>query len=224
VPHAKVTEGQRNRAKQLRQTMTRAERIEAVSGSANNNSPPPTRAALARARVQALRGRSDREAVREGGARAANHRPVPAIRRARARSLRSEMTEAEKRLWYWLRAHRFRGVAFRRQTPIGQYIVDFVSHERRLIIEIDGGQHNENKADALRDQWLRSKGYRVLRFWNSEILKNRDGVLERISDAICRARPPSRRSRTLSAIGDLPLKGGGQNSFSQRREQQGKIP
>ncbi|MGE5367545.1 MAG: endonuclease domain-containing protein [Betaproteobacteria bacterium] len=163
-------------------------------------SPPP------------LRGRSDREAVREGGHYDANHRPVSAIRRARARSLRRDMTEAEKRLWYWLRAHRFRGVAFRRQTPIGQYIVDFVSDECRLVIEIDGGRHNENKADALRDQWLYSKGYRVLRFWNSEILKNRDGVLERISDAICRARPPSRRSRALSVIGDLPLKGEGEES------------
>jgi very-short-patch-repair endonuclease len=131
--------------------------------------------------------------------------------------MRTEMTEAEKRLWYWLRAHRFRGVAFRRQTPIGQYIVDFVSHERRLIIEIDGGQHNENKADALRDQWLSSKGYRVLRFWNSDILRNRDAVLERISDAICRARPPSRQSQTPSAIGDLPLKGGGETNTSPTR-------
>jgi very-short-patch-repair endonuclease len=134
------------------------------------------------------------------------------------------MTEAEKRLWYWLRAHRFQDVAFRRQTPIGQFIVDFVSHECRLIIEIDGGQHNENKADASRDQWLYSKGYRVLRFWNSDILKNRDAVLERIADGISLARPPSRQSRTPSAIGDLPLKGGGENSFSQRREQRGKIP
>jgi very-short-patch-repair endonuclease len=122
------------------------------------------------------------------------------------------MTEAEKRLWYWLRAHRFQGVAFRRQTPLGQFIVDFVSHECRLIIEIDGGQHNENKADALRDQWLYSKGYRVLRFWNSDILKNRDAVLERIADAVSLARPPSRHSRTKSANGDLPLKGGGEES------------
>jgi very-short-patch-repair endonuclease len=134
------------------------------------------------------------------------------------------MTEAEKRLWYWLRAHRFQDVAFRRQTPIGQFIADFVSHECRLIIEIDGGQYNENKADAFRDQWLHSKGYRVLRFWNSDILKNRDAVLERIADAISLARPPSRQSRTPSAIGDLPLKGRGENSFGQRREQLGEIP
>jgi len=134
------------------------------------------------------------------------------------------MTEAEKRLWYWLRAHRFQDVAFRRQTPIGRFIVDFVSHECRLIIEIDGGQYNENKADAFRDQWLYSKGYRVLRFWNSDILKNRDAVLEQIADAISLAQPPSRRPRMTSASADLPLKGGGENSFSQRCEQRGKIP
>jgi very-short-patch-repair endonuclease len=121
------------------------------------------------------------------------------------------MTEAEKRLWYWLRAHRFQGIGFRRQTPIGQYIVDFVSHAYRIVIEIDGGQHSENKYDASRDQWLCSKGYRVLRFWNSDILKNRDAVLQSIADAISRVQPPSRRSRTQSAIGDLPLKGGGED-------------
>jgi very-short-patch-repair endonuclease len=120
------------------------------------------------------------------------------------------MTEAEKRLWYLLRAHRFDGIAFRRQTPIGPFIVDFVCHELRLVIEVDGGQHNENERDNRRDQWLRAKGYRVLRCWNSDVLTNRDGVLELILDAISRNRPPSRQSRTSSASGDLPLKGGGE--------------
>src|SRR5271154_5533605 len=86
-----------------------------------NSSPPP------------LMGRSDREAVREGGQQAAHHRAVPDIRRIRAKSLRRNMTEAERRLWYWLRAHRFAGIAFRRQTLIGPFIVDFVSHEHRLV-------------------------------------------------------------------------------------------
>jgi very-short-patch-repair endonuclease len=158
-----------------------------VSGGANTLPPP-------------LRGRSDREAVREGGGQPPNHRPVPKINRARAKSLRHEMTEAEKRLWYWLRAHRFNGLAFRRQTPIGPYIVDFVSHASRLVIEIDGGQHSVSRHDHRRDQWLNSKGYRVLRFWNSEVLKNTDSVLERIADAIAsKRRPPSLT---------LPLKGG----------------
>ena len=84
------------------------------------------------------------------------------------------MTEAERRLWYWLRAHRFNKVGFRRQKPIGPYTVDFVAPEVRLVIEIDGGQHDHSTSDRRRDAWLGSKGYRVLRFWNSEILKNRD--------------------------------------------------
>jgi very-short-patch-repair endonuclease len=159
-------------------------------------SPPP------------LRGRSDRTAVR-GGRQPASHRPIPLISRIRARSLRHNMTESERRLRYWLRAHRFNGVAFRRQTPIGPYIVDFVSHEPRLVIEFDGGQHSGRTSDARRDEWLYSKGYRVLRFWNSELLKNRDGVLARIADAIS-ASPPSRRSRTAFATDDLPLKGRGE--------------
>jgi very-short-patch-repair endonuclease len=120
------------------------------------------------------------------------------------------MAEAERRLWYWLRAQRFNDVGFRRQTPIGPYIVDFVAHEIRLVIEIDGGQHSGNTSDVRRDAWFNSKGYRVLRFWNSEILKNRDEVLARIAHATSRARPPSRQSRTVFATADLPLKGGGE--------------
>ena len=162
-----------------------------------NASPPP------------LRGRSDREAVREGGPKAIHHRPVAKFHRGQAKSLRSRMTSAERRLWYLLRAHRFQGVGFRRQTLIGSFIVDFISHEHNLIIELDGGQHSESKRDARRDEWLNSKGYRVLRFWNSDVLKNQDGVLELIAEAISRARPPSRQSRMKSAIDDLPLKGGG---------------
>jgi very-short-patch-repair endonuclease len=123
------------------------------------------------------------------------------------------MTESEKRLWHLLRAHRFKGVGFRRQTPIGPFIVDFVSHQVSLIIEIDGGQHSESKRDAHRDRWLRSKGYRVLRFWNNDVLKNRDGVLELFANEISRARPPSRQSLTTSAIVDLPLKGGGEGAM-----------
>jgi very-short-patch-repair endonuclease len=160
-----------------------------MSGNANI-SPPP------------LRGRSDRVAVREGGPQPAHHRPIPW--RAQARALRHNMTEAERRLWYWLRAHRFSGVAFRRQSPIGSYIVDFVSHTHRLVIEIDGGQHSENTSDVRRDDWLSSKGYRVLRFWNSEVLRDRDRVLARIAEAVSNSAAPSRRPRTAFASGDLP--------------------
>jgi very-short-patch-repair endonuclease len=173
-----------------------------MTGNDTTSSPPP------------LRGRSDREAVREGGQTAPKHRVVPKFRRARAKSLRRDLTEAEKRLWYLLRAHRFSGVGFRRQVPIGPYIVDFVAHEHRLVIELDGGQHAENRRDVERDRWLKSKEYQVVRFWNSDVFTNRDGVLEAIAEAITRARPPSRQSRTKSAIGDLPLKGGGERGVS----------
>jgi very-short-patch-repair endonuclease len=99
------------------------------------------------------------------------------------------MTDAEQRLWSALRAHRLDGLSFRRQAPIGSFIVDFVCHERRLIIEIDGGQHAESERDVERDRWLASKGYRVLRFWNSDVLRNRDSVLQVIVETASQATP-----------------------------------
>ncbi len=93
-------------------------------------------------------------------------------------------------LWSKLRARQIEECKFRRQAPIGKYIVDFVCHEKRLIIEVDGGQHAESiEADQIRDQWLGEQGYKVLRFWNNEILTNIEGVLEVISDN-CKFRPP----------------------------------
>jgi very-short-patch-repair endonuclease len=92
------------------------------------------------------------------------------------------MTDAERRLWRYLRRH-FLGVHFRRQVPIGPYIVDFASVQRKLFLEIDGGQHLENADDEVRDRWLGSRGYRVLRFWNHEVLKNMEGVLTVIASA-----------------------------------------
>jgi very-short-patch-repair endonuclease len=117
------------------------------------------------------------------------HRPVTGLTRSRAKSMRTEMTDAERALWMQLRAHRLDGLRFRRQTPIGPYIVDFVCHERRLVVELDGGQHAESQHDIRRDRWLESKGYRVLRFWNSDVFQNRDGVLETIVSAAHGATP-----------------------------------
>ena len=98
-----------------------------------------------------------------------------------AKALRSNQTDAEQRLWYHLRAHRFMGLKFKRQKPLGRYIVDFVCLERRLIIELDGGQHAEQAAyDRHRDAWLRNQGYTVLRFWNNEVMQQLEGVLEQI--------------------------------------------
>jgi very-short-patch-repair endonuclease len=96
---------------------------------------------------------------------------------ARARALRQSMTDAERRLWRYLRRH-FLGVHFRRQVPIGSYIVDFACLRRKLVIEVDGGQHLESEEDLVRDRWLKEQGYRVLRFWNHEVLRNTEGVLE----------------------------------------------
>ena len=97
-----------------------------------------------------------------------------------AKKLRTIMTDAERRLWYRLRAHRFGGIKFKRQVPIRPYIVDFACLGRRLILEIDGGQHAENEADRIRDQRLPEEGFNVLRFWNSDVLRRTDTVLELI--------------------------------------------
>ena len=112
------------------------------------------------------------------------------------------MTPAERIIWYALRAHRLNGAAFRRQAPIGPYIVDFVSHAAKLIIEIDGGQHFEDgheRRDAARDAYLNAEGYRVLRFDNHEVMTNRQGVLTPNCRGAWRGRPlptlPRKRER-----------------------------
>ena len=100
---------------------------------------------------------------------------------AYAKSLRSCPTDAEQRLWYHLRASRFLGVKFKREKPIGPYIVDFVAVERGLVIELDGGHHGEQeRSDADRTSFLQEKGYLVLRFWNHDVLARTDEVLEQI--------------------------------------------
>jgi len=106
-----------------------------------------------------------------------------------ARELRRFQAEAEKRLWSRLRASRFFGWKFKRQQPLGSYIVDFVCLEARLIIEADGGQHNGSAHDEARDAWLNSRGYRVLRFWNNDVLGNTEGVLEAIRAALQKPSP-----------------------------------
>ncbi len=95
----------------------------------------------------------------------------------RARVLRKNSTDAERRLWQGLRRNQINGCKFRRQQPIGPYIVDFVCFEKRLIIEVDGGQHAQQLEDDLaRTEWLRSQGFQVLRFWNNQILREIDSV------------------------------------------------
>jgi very-short-patch-repair endonuclease len=115
---------------------------------------------------------------------------IPDWQRMAARRLRAEMTDAERRLWQALRAHRFRGTAFRRQAPLGPYIADFVCHALKLVIEVDGGQPSGSVTDARRDKWMAREGYKVLRFWNNEVLGNLAGVLDRIGREIAAAPPP----------------------------------
>jgi very-short-patch-repair endonuclease len=101
--------------------------------------------------------------------------------RTRARQVRKNPTDAERLLWLKLRFWQVEGLKFRRQQPLGPHIVDFVCLEKRLVVEVDGGQHAENtNYDTQRDDWLRDQGFAVLRFWNHDILKNITDVTERI--------------------------------------------
>ena len=95
--------------------------------------------------------------------------------------LRNNSTEAEKYLWQALRSDG-RGVKFRRQAVIGPYIVDFVCFEKKLVVEVDGGQHFQNQNDSIRDKWLSSQGFGILRLWNNDVLENLDGVLQKIKE------------------------------------------
>jgi len=100
------------------------------------------------------------------------------------------MTDVEKRLWYLLRDRRLNGYKFRRQMPIGPYVADFVCLQSRLIVELDGGQHAEQaEKDKVRDEWLKSQGFVVLRFWNNDVLANTEGVLQAILGH-CEKLPP----------------------------------
>jgi very-short-patch-repair endonuclease len=109
----------------------------------------------------------------------------------RARALRRDATEAEKKLWQHLRQPPFKEHHFRRQATIGPYFADFASHQLRIIIELDGGQHSDNAADDRRTSCLVSEGHRVLRFWNNEVLANMSGVLSAIDAVIHADRPPT---------------------------------
>jgi very-short-patch-repair endonuclease len=111
--------------------------------------------------------------------RSSNH-----VRTARSRRLRVDQTDAEKKLWWRLRNRQIAGCKFVRQEPIGPYTCDFVCREHRLVIEVDGGQHAESIRDKVRDRWLASHNYRVMRFWNNDVLKNTEGVLQVIHDAV----------------------------------------
>ena len=105
---------------------------------------------------------------------------VEQLKRTQAKTLRHALTEAELDLWQLLRSRQISDLKFRRQVPVGPWIADFVCFEHMLIVEADGSQHAESRHDELRDADLRRRGFRILRFWNNDILANPNGVLEKI--------------------------------------------
>jgi very-short-patch-repair endonuclease len=122
--------------------------------------------------------------------------------RSNARALRKNSTDAERLLWAALRGHRLNGASFRRQVPIKNFIADFVCHAAKLVIELDGGQHfsdQAEQADATRSAVIEAQGFKVLRFSNLDVMKNRAGVLETIAAAVAERAPtltlPRKRER-----------------------------
>jgi len=120
--------------------------------------------------------------------------PIPPHILRNARELRSRLTDAEQLLWYLLRSRRFCGYKFRRQHPVGRFILDFYCHEERLAIELDGSGHCRDEKllyDTARTTELAGEGVRVLRFWNNDVLENLESVLEAIFLALCPSSAPS---------------------------------
>jgi very-short-patch-repair endonuclease len=106
------------------------------------------------------------------------------------------MTDAERKPWFALKDRRLQGAKFRRQAPVGPFIADFVCFDARLVVEVDGGQHAGSARDARRDGWFAANDFRVLRFWNNEVLSNLDGVLTSIAAQLApvtTANPPGAR-------------------------------
>jgi len=118
-----------------------------------------------------------------------------------AKRLRKLSTNTEYHLWRHLRGRQIEGFKFRRQQPVGKYVVDFVNLENKVIVELDGGQHELHPGDTIRDAWLRAEGYKVLRFWDNEVFSNLEGVLETIRVALLTPHP------------DPPPKGRGNINF-----------
>jgi very-short-patch-repair endonuclease len=124
------------------------------------------------------------------GASEGMRQSVPGQKRALARALRAKATDSEIKLWRLLRSRRLASMKFRRQVPIGPWIVDFVSFEQRLIVEADGSQHAESENDKRRDYDLSERGFRVLRFWNNDVLMRPQSVMEMIVDVVAQSPSP----------------------------------
>jgi len=127
---------------------------------------------------------------------------VSKMKRQQALRLRRDSTDTEFLLWQLLRSRNLAGFKFRRQVPLGPWIVDFVAFEQRLIVEADGGQHSDCAKDSERDADLQARGFHVLRFWNNEILQNEEGVLQRILEHAQNPLTPRPSAATLSHKGE----------------------
>ena len=131
---------------------------------------------------------------------------------SRARSLRGRMTDAERKLWYMLRNRRFAAAKFRRQVPVGRYVADFLSFEKRIVVEVDGGQHSGSTSDVARDDWFRSQGFTVVRFWNNDVLTNVRGVFELLSGVIDSNTPHPALQLLAAAMPPSPTRGEGKRN------------
>jgi very-short-patch-repair endonuclease len=118
-----------------------------------------------------------------------HHQSVKPRLRKHARTMRRISTDAEQKLWFLLRDRRLDGIKFRRQVPFKNYILDFVCFERKLVVEIDGGQHTHSGTDRARDGFLRAEGFHVARYWNNDVLQNPEGVLIDLLDRLASSDP-----------------------------------
>jgi len=150
-----------------------------MNESDDARSPSPLAGEGARRADEGSAGRSGTDSADPVG-NYTSHRSIRPINQARARGLRTEATEPEKALWRLLRDHRLAGTKWRRQVAIGAFIVDFACFEHRVIVECDGSQHAESPCDEKRDAWLRSQNFKIVRFWNHDVIKVRAGVLDTI--------------------------------------------
>jgi very-short-patch-repair endonuclease len=114
------------------------------------------------------------------------HQLVKAPLRRHARAMRRGATDAEQKLWLLLRDRRLGGIKFRRQVPFENYILDFVCFDRKLVVEVDGGQHADSLSDKTRDAALKIEGFQVVRYWNNDVLKNPEGVLTDLLERLAR--------------------------------------
>jgi very-short-patch-repair endonuclease len=130
--------------------------------------------------------------------------------------MRRTPTDAERKLWFLLRDRRLDGIKFRRQFSLGRYILDFVCFERRLVVEVDGGQHADSQADRVRDAQLQASGFRVVRYWNTDVPTNPEGVLTDLLAQVVQ-REPLTPSSSLNVRVALSRKGRGHNYWRRER-------